>query len=86
MLKVPASFPHVGSAAYMDDRNAEGQDIVEKVRIQGDCGDGFALVSFESHRYPHQIASGNRRVLFTQLRATEQAELVAPKRRRGARR
>jgi hypothetical protein len=86
MLKAPAPFPHVGSTAYMDDRNDDGQDIVEKVRIQRDNGDGNALVAIESHRFNHEIASGNRTVPFAQLRETEQAKAVAPKRRQGARR
>ena len=82
MLKAPAAFPYVGSTCYFDDRNDAGQDVTEKARILRDNGDGTALISIDSHRYPHEVASGNRTISFAQLRATEQPEPLAPKRAR----
>jgi len=85
MLAIPTPFPFAGSVAYMDDSDPEGRDIVEKVRIQRDNGDGTALISIASHRYPREIASGNRTVEFARLRATEQPEAApTPRRRRSA--
>jgi len=86
MLKTPADFPYVGSTCYFDDHNVGGQDVVEKARIQRDNGDGTALISIDSHRFSGEVASGNRTIPFAQLRETEQAEPIAPKRHRGARR
>jgi len=72
MLKAPAAFPYVGSVCYFDDRTSDDQDVVEKARIQRDNGDGTALISIDSRRYPHEVASGNRKIAFDQLRETEQ--------------
>lgn len=76
MLATLAEFPHVGSLAYFDDRDAEGRDVVEQVRILRDNGDGSRLVSLLSHRYSHEAASGNRTVPTSALRATEMAAPV----------
>lgn len=85
MLKAPAAFPFVGSNCYFDDETTDGQDVVEKARIQRDNGDGTALISIDSRRFPHQVASGNRTIAFGLLRATEQAtSVIAPRRRRSA--
>jgi len=78
MLKVPATFPHVGSTCYFDNQTADSQDVVEKARIQRDNGDGTALISIDSHRFPREVASGNRTIPFADLRATEQAAPSAP--------
>ena len=73
MLKEPASFPHVGSYCYFDHQTSDGQDVVERARIQRDNGDGTALLSIDSRRFPREVASGNRTVPFDQLRESEQA-------------
>lgn len=82
MLKVPASFPHVGATCFFDSQNDDGQDVVEKARILRDNGDGTRLIAIDSRRFPGEVASGNRSIDFAQLRATEQAEPVAPRKRR----
>lgn len=82
MLRTESPFPHVGSTAFLDDRRADGADVVERVRILRDNGDGTRLVSLLGHRYPHEIASGNRTVPLSDLRETELAEPVKPARRR----
>ena len=73
MLNVPVPFPHVGSTAYLDDKDADNRDIIERVRILGapDAA-GEVLISIRSRRYPREIASGNRRVPLSLLRETEQ--------------
>lgn len=82
MLQVATEFPAVGSYAFMDAIDHRGADVVEKVRIQRDNGDGNALISILSRRFPREIASGNRTVPFAQLRATEQAEPIKKSRPR----
>lgn len=88
MLKVPTPFPFSGSICYFDDQGTDGNDTVEKARIQRDNGDGTALISIESRRFPGEVASGNRTIEFALLRPTEQAEPVVerqvsqPERRR----
>lgn len=72
MLSVAAPFPYPGSNAYLDDRDVHGRDVVEPVRILRDNGDGSVLISLKSHRYPHEIASGNRSVPLSSLRETVQ--------------
>ncbi len=89
MLRTSASFPHVGSFCYFDDQNDDGQDVVEKARIQRNNGDGTALISIESRRFPGEVASGNRTIDLDRLRETEQPvsqSVVTPARRRRARR
>ena len=67
MLSVPTEFPRVGSHGFLDDGTK-----VEPVRILRDNGDGNVLVSLTSHRFPREIASGNRTVPLADLRETEQ--------------
>lgn len=73
MLSVPTDFPQVGSHAFLDDGNT-----VEPVRILRNNGDGNVLIALTRHRFPRQIASGNRTVPIKSLRKTEQPE-PAPK-------
>lgn len=77
MLSIPTTFPQVGSYGFMDVSDAEGRDAVERVRILRNNGDGSALISLTGHRYPREIASGNRTVPLSSLRATEQPEPAA---------
>lgn len=89
MLSTPTPFPFSGSICYFDYSDADGNDTVEKARIQRDNGDGTALISIESRRFPGEVASGNRTIEFSQLRATEQpeaafVEVVKRARRRAA--
>lgn len=77
MLQAAADFPHSGSFAYMDDVDAEGNDIVEKVRILAHKPEDLVLVAIKSHRFPGEIASGNRTVDLARLRATEKPEFPA---------
>lgn len=72
MLNVHVPFPHVGSTAFIDDVDAEGRDVIERVRIIALKADGHALISLRSYRYPHEIARGNRTVPLISLRETEQ--------------
>lgn len=76
MLSVPTEFPQVGSHAFLDDGRS-----IEPVRILRNNGDGNVLIALTRHRYPRQIASGNRTVPLNSLRETEQP-LPAPKRGR----
>lgn len=78
MLQAATDFPHSGSFAYMDDVDAEGNDIVEQVRILAHKPEDFVLVAIKSRRYPREIASGNRTVRLHALRPTEQPEAVSP--------
>lgn len=89
MLRTPTLFPFSGSTCYFDDQDADGHDTIEKARIQRDNGDGTALISIDSRRYPGEVASGNRTISFDLLRETEQPisrSVVTPARRRRARR
>ncbi len=89
MLRTPTPFPFSGSTCYFDDQNDDGQDVVEKARIQRYNGDGTALISIESCRFPGEVASGNRTIDLDRLRETEQPvsrSVVTPARRRRARR
>lgn len=85
MLAVHTEFPHVGSNCYFDDVDKRNQPVVEPARILRDNGDGTALLSLTDRRYPGEVASGNRTVDFSRLRATEQPvpEGTAPRKRRG---
>ncbi|KPH60371.1 hypothetical protein ADT71_19875 [Novosphingobium sp. ST904] len=62
----------------MDDVDADGNDIVEKVRILAHKPEDRVLVAIKSRRYPGEIASGNRTVRLQSLRPTEQASPVSP--------
>lgn len=77
MLQAVADFPHSGSFGYRDDVDADGNDVVEKVRILAHKAPDQVLVAIKSRRFPREIASGNRTVQLHQLRATEQAEPVS---------
>lgn len=71
MLHVPAPFPAVGSYGFIDDRTPDGRDVVERVRILQDKGQGQVLVSLVGRRFPREIASGNRTVPLSLIRETE---------------
>ncbi|MED5546101.1 MAG: hypothetical protein VYD90_12700 [Pseudomonadota bacterium] len=61
----------------MDGVDAQGNDVVEKVRILAHKAPDLVLVAIKSHRFPREIASGNRTVNLHQLRETEQAAPVS---------
>lgn len=71
MLNVTVPYPHAGCIAYMDDVDPEGNDVVEKVRIIAHKPEDLVLIAIQSHRYPGQVASGNRTVELSALRETE---------------
>jgi hypothetical protein len=73
MLNVTVPYPHAGCIAYMDDVDPDGNDVVEKVRIIAHKPEDRVLIAIHSHRYPGQVASGNRTVSLSQLREHERA-------------
>lgn len=76
MLNVSAPFPYPGSTAYIDDIDHQSKDVVERVRIISVDDAGEALISIRSRRYRHEMASGNRRVPLSDLRAQPEAEPI----------